>query len=69
MARRCCDGDPALGRPSGAAALATAARLMPVGYRAAFVAYAAGRPPGPDEGWVGLGGLRLVGAQPVDDEW
>lgn len=69
LARRCRDGDPALGRPSGAAALVTAARLLPVGYRAAFVAYAAGRPPGPDEGWVGLGGLRLCGAQPDDDEW
>lgn len=64
LARRCQDDDATLGRPSGAAALATVARLLPVGYRAELVDYTTGRPPGPDEGWVGLCGMRF--RRPLD---
>lgn len=68
LARRCVDQDDQLGRPSGAPAMVTAARLFPVGYAADRVAYAAGRPPGPDEGWIGLAGLRFVGPGLADDD-
>ncbi|MDC0674089.1 AmmeMemoRadiSam system protein B [Nannocystis radixulma] len=61
---RCCKGVPGLDPPSGTAALVTAARLFPVGYGADLVAYASGRPVGPDDGWVGLGGVRFT--RPVD---
>lgn len=57
---RCCKDVPALDPPSGAAALVTAARLFPVGYGADLVTYASGRPVGPDDGWIGLGGLRFT---------
>ncbi|HEY8374846.1 MAG TPA: AmmeMemoRadiSam system protein B [Nannocystis sp.] len=57
---RCCREVPGLDPPSGAPAIATAARLFPVGFGAELVTYAAGRPAGPDEGWVGLGGVRFT---------
>lgn len=66
---RCCRDVPGLEAPSGAAAAATAARLFPVGYGAELVTYAAGRPPGNDEGWIGLGGVRFTRpAVGTDDE-
>ncbi len=71
LARRLADAEDSLGRPSGAAALVSAARLFPVGYAADRVGYAAGRPPGPDDGWVGLAGLRFIrpGPEVDDDPW
>jgi AmmeMemoRadiSam system protein B len=63
LASRCLEDDERLGRPSGAAALSTVARLLPVGYRAELVEYLTSRPPGPDEGWAGLAGMRF--ARPV----
>jgi AmmeMemoRadiSam system protein B len=57
---RCCRDVPGLDPPSGAAALATAARLFPVGYGTELVAYASGRPPGAEDGWIGLGGVRFT---------
>lgn len=68
LVSRCMENDEALGRPSGAAALSTVARLLPVGYRAELVDYAAVRPPGPDEGWVGLVGMRFARPALDDDE-
>lgn len=63
---RVCKDVPGLDPPSGTAALVTAARLFPVGYGADLVAYAAGRPVGADEGWIGLGGVRFT--RPVADD-
>lgn len=68
LARRVTGGDEALGRPSGAAAMVTAARLFPIGYAADHVAYAAGRPPGQDDGWIGLAGLRFARPGLADDD-
>ena len=65
---RCCKDVPGLDPPSGAAALVTAARLFPVGYGADLVTYAAGRPAGPDDGWIGLGGLRFTRPPAGDDD-
>jgi AmmeMemoRadiSam system protein B len=59
LVARCMENDEALGRPSGAAALSTVARLLPVGYRAELAEYLTLRSPGPDEGWVGLVGMRF----------
>lgn len=59
LVARCLEDDEMLGRPSGAAALSTVARLLPVGYRAELVEYLTTRPPGPDEGWAGLVGMRF----------
>lgn len=58
LARRC--GDDELGRPSGAAALVSAARLLPLGHAAELVRYAAARPIGGDDGLVGLAAARLT---------
>lgn len=66
LTRRCQDNDELLGRPSGAAALATVARLLPVGYRAELVDYATCQPAGSDPGWLGLAGMRF--AAPADDD-
>ena len=66
LTRRCQDNDELLGRPSGAAALATAARLLPVGYRAELVDYATCNPGGAEPGWLGLAGMRF--ARPHDDD-
>ncbi|MBK7823859.1 AmmeMemoRadiSam system protein B [Nannocystis sp.] len=68
LAARCLENDDQLGHPSGAAALSTLARLLPVGYRAELVEYLTARPPGPDEGWLGLVGMRFRGVAPVDDD-
>ena len=67
--QRCLENDEQLGHPSGAATLSTLARLLPVGYRAELVEYLTVRPPGPDEGWVGLVGMRFHAplADDVDD--
>lgn len=66
---RCCKDVPGLDPPSGTAALVTAARLFPVGYGTDLVTYAAGRPVGVDEGWIGLGGARFTRPVfPDDDE-
>jgi AmmeMemoRadiSam system protein B len=69
---RCCKDVPGLDPPSGTAALVTAARLFPVGYGADLVTYASGRPVGPDDGWIGLGGVRftrpVAGAFDDDDD-
>lgn len=66
LTRRCQDNDELLGRPSGAAALATLARLLPVGYRAELVDYATCSPGGPEPGWLGLAGMRFT--RPHDDD-
>lgn len=67
--QRCLENDEQLGHPSGAAALSTLARLLPVGYRSELVQYLTVRPPGPDEGWVGLVGMRFhAPSLPDDDE-
>lgn len=66
LTRRCQDNDEMLGRPSGAAALATLARLLPVGYRADLIDYATCSPAGPDPGWLGLAGMRF--ARPVHED-
>jgi AmmeMemoRadiSam system protein B len=68
---RCLENDETLGHPSGAAALSTVARLLPVGYRAEMVDYLTARPAGPDEGWIGLVGMRFrspAGLEDDDDE-
>lgn len=69
LVARCLEDDEQLGRPSGAAAMSTVARLLPVGYRAELVDYLTARPPGPDEGWLGLVGMRFwQPVQPDTDE-
>lgn len=68
LTRRCQDNDELLGRPSGAAALATLARLLPVGYRAELVDYATCQPVGADPGWLGLAGMRFAAPNDDDDE-
>ncbi len=65
---RCMETDEALGRPSGAAALSTMARLLPVGYRTELVDYLTAKPVGPDEGWVGLVGMRFYQPAQFDDD-
>lgn len=68
LVARCMENDEMLGRPSGAAALSTLARLLPVGYRAELAEYLTLRSPGPDEGWVGLVGMRFC-RPALDDEY
>lgn len=69
LVSRCMEvADESLGRPSGAAALSTVARLLPVGYRAELIDYLTVRPPGPDEGWVGLVGMRFCRPALLDDD-
>lgn len=68
LTRRCQDNDELLGRPSGAAALAMAARLLPVGYLAELVDYATCSPPGREAGWLGLAGMRFMAPFDDDDE-
>ncbi len=68
LVARCMENDELLGRPSGAAALSTLARLLPVGYRAELAEYLTLRSPGPDEGWVGLVGMRFC-RPALDDEY
>lgn len=68
LLERCCKDVPGLDPPSGTAALVTAARLFPVGHGADLVTYAAGRPVGPDDGWIGLGGVRFTRPSAVDDD-
>jgi hypothetical protein len=66
--QRCSENDEQLGHPSGAATLSTLARLLPVGYQAELVEYLTTRPPGPDEGWVGLVGMRFHAPRELDDD-
>lgn len=66
LTRRCQENDELLGRPSGAAALATVARLLPVGYRAELVDYVTCNSAGAEAGWLGLAGMRF--ARPLDDD-
>ena len=47
------------GRPSGGPALTTAARLLPVGYRAEAIAYELGAAPGEADGRIGRAGVRI----------
>jgi AmmeMemoRadiSam system protein B len=47
------------GRPSGGPALTTAARLLPVGYRAEAIAYELATAPGETAGRIGRAGLRI----------
>ena len=68
LTRRCQDNDELLGRPSGAAALATVARLLPVGYRVDFADYATCTSAGADPGWLGLAGMRFTGPPDDDDD-
>lgn len=67
---RCMEADETLGRPSGAAALSTMARLLPIGYRTELTDYVTVKATGADEGWVGLVGMRFFQpvAQSDDDE-
>lgn len=57
---RACGELTELGAPSGAAALMSALSLLPVGYQAAWSAYAAAPPIGDEDGAVGLAAARLV---------
>lgn len=66
--QRCTEDDTQFGHPSGAATLSTLARLLPVGYQAELIEYLTVRPPGPDEGWIGLVGMRFHGPQLDQDE-
>lgn len=66
LVARCMENDETLGRPSGAAALSTLARLLPVGYRAELAEYLTLRSPGREEGWIGLVGMRF--RRPLDDD-
>lgn len=59
LVARCMENDETLGRPSGAAALSTVARLLPVGYRAELAEYLTLRSPGAEEGFSGLVGMRF----------
>lgn len=59
LARRLVDEDPAFGRPSGAAALATFARLLPVGARGGLAGQVAAPAPGVEAGLAGLVGMRM----------
>jgi AmmeMemoRadiSam system protein B len=68
LVARCIENDELLGRPSGAAALSTLARLLPVGYRAELAEYLTLRSSGPDEGWIGLVGMRFC-RPALDDEY
>ncbi len=68
FAQRCMEDEPQFGHPSGAATMSTLARLLPVGYRAELIEYLTVRPPGPDEGWVGLVGMRFHAPQLDEDE-
>jgi AmmeMemoRadiSam system protein B len=47
------------GRPSGGPALTTAARLLPVGYRAEAIAYELAQAPGGSDGRIGRTGVRI----------
>lgn len=68
LVARCMENDETLGRPSGAAALSTLARLLPVGYRAELAEYLTLRSPGPEEGWIGLVGMRFRQPPALDDD-
>lgn len=59
LARRLVDEDPALGRPSGAAAIVTFARLLPVGVRGSLAAQVVAPAPGAEAGLAGLVGVRM----------
>ena len=65
---RCMEADDTLGRPSGAAALSTMARLLPIGYRTELIDYVTAKATGPDEGWVGLVGMRFFQPVGLDDD-
>ncbi|MGB1274948.1 MAG: AmmeMemoRadiSam system protein B [Nannocystaceae bacterium] len=58
LLRRCSDGDPQFGQPSGGAALTTLARLVPVGTRGEKCSYKLMSPPD-IAGVVGVAGLKL----------
>lgn len=62
---RHCLEDHAQGRPSGAAAMATVAELLPVGRRSELAAYELVPSPGSQQGMMGLVGLRFYAP---DDE-
>lgn len=64
VAALCASAHPQ-GRPSGGPALTTAARLLPVGYRAEPVAYELAAAPGDADGRIGRAGLRIH-APPAD---
>ena len=57
-----------LGKPSGAAALSTMARLLPIGYRTELIDYVTVKAVGPDAGWVGLVGMRFFQPAVIDDD-
>ncbi len=65
---RCMEADEALGKPSGAAALSTMARLLPIGYRTELIDYVTVKAVGPDAGWVGLVGMRFFQPAVIDDD-
>jgi AmmeMemoRadiSam system protein B len=62
--RRCLD-EHEQGRPSGAAAMAVASQLLPVGYRTKLAAYELVPSPGAQQGRMGLVGLRFY--PPAED--
>ncbi len=68
LVQRCMENGDLFGPPSGAATLSTLARLLPVGYRAELVEYLTVHPPGHDEGWVGLVGMRFHTPLQLDAE-
>jgi hypothetical protein len=68
LTRRCQDNDELLGRPSGAAALATVARLLPVGYRAELVDYATCTSRAPSRAGSGWPACASPGPDDDDDD-
>jgi len=65
LVRRCL-AEHEQGRPSGAAAMATAAQLLPVGHRSELAAYELVSSPGSQQGMMGLLGLRFYSPHPTD---
>jgi AmmeMemoRadiSam system protein B len=65
LVRRCL-ADHEQGRPSGAAAMATVAQLLPVGHRSELAAYELVPSPGSQQGMMGLVGMRFYSPDTVD---
>jgi AmmeMemoRadiSam system protein B len=56
LVRRCMESDPSA-RPSGTAALATLAQMLPIDYRASLVGHRVIPAPGEIPGWIGCAGV------------